>query len=163
MVGADGKRYYPKAKKQAGRESLYVISQVPGYTRIRGPQFWQAGPIAPGPQALSTRLRMNTSKAVLAGNQPIPFDAATFDEIGAWSASLPNQLTVPEGVTRLLIGGNVRTAGGSSTNVAIQIRINGAVIASQQNASGYQTIRPRAQTGTTDVTAAGVKQCTIKE
>src|SRR3546814_15330390 len=46
IVGADGKRYYPMATKQAVSESLDVISQVPSYTLIRGPTFRQAGPTA---------------------------------------------------------------------------------------------------------------------
>ena len=154
----NGKKYFPMATKLAVSESLDAISQVPGYTLIRGPQFWQAAPVAPGPASLTSRIGLTADTPVLTGARYMPFNTASINDLGAWSPAQPGRLIVPAGVKRVETGATIRAEGGNASNVAIQIRKNGIVIASQQVASGFTDCANQVSTGPINVVPGDIIQ-----
>ena len=146
-VSEDGKVQVPMPYMQAVSESLDTISQVPGTTLVRGPNFWTAQPAnAPG-GVLVSRLQRTSAYAVGASIAPIPWQVATFDEIGMWDPLQPTLLTVPPNVGRLELIAAYQASGGSVTNCAIYIEHNGVRIATTHMAQGFAASAPQCSTG----------------
>jgi len=68
-----------------------------------------------------TLTSVNPSSAIA-----IPFTSAEYDTGGYWSGSAPTRLTVPSGVTRVKVGGQVSAFNVSSTDIRIWIAKNGS-------------------------------------
>jgi hypothetical protein len=67
-------------------------------------------------------------------NTPISYDAVGYDTKGFWSAAAPTRLTVPAGITRVIVSANTRFTGGSA-NYQTWIVRNGVEVHGAPNAS----------------------------
>jgi hypothetical protein len=71
-------------------------------------------------------LTQKTATQSIAANTEtaITFNSTIYDTDSFWSNSNPTRLTVPAGVTRVIVSANVRITGGS-TSAQLQLRLNG--------------------------------------
>jgi hypothetical protein len=86
---------------------------------------------------------------------PISYDAVGYDTRGFWSAGAPTRLTVPAGVTRVIVSASTRFTGGTGSYQTV-IRRNGVEvngIASQSMASGFTAGHINMSTAVLSVTA----------
>lgn len=153
LVVEDGKIAYPMESIQSVSASLDALSQKPGYTLVRGKQFWEAQPSNPGGGALSARAILDAPRPLPPSAGVISWDATSFADIEAWNPAEPTRLTVPSGITRVTIGASIRFDGGAAGNVSMDIRKNGLLICAQSGASGYVAYNGTIVTGPVEVEA----------
>lgn len=69
---------------------------------------------------------LTANESIASGSETtLPLDAAVYDTDGFWSAGSPTRLTVPEGVSRVIVAANVRWASNSTGQRFMRIRKNG--------------------------------------
>jgi hypothetical protein len=86
---------------------------------------------------------------------PISYDAVGYDTMGFWSAGTPTRLTVPAGITRVIVSASTRFTGGTgsyqTTITRNGVEVNG--IPSQSMSSGFSTAHINISTAVLSVTA----------
>jgi hypothetical protein len=102
-------------------------------------------------------LAVKTATQAIAGSTdtPISYDAVAYDTMGFWSAGAPTRLTVPAGITRVIVSASTRITGGTGSYQTI-IRRNGVEvngIPSQSMSSGFSTAHINMSTAVLSVTA----------
>lgn len=132
--------------------SLDVISQTPGFTLRRGPEYWEgAAPAAGGITA--TRAERSSNIAAWTTVAAMPWQLTEFDDNGAWNIAQPTRLTIPTGINRASFTASCFSTGGSAANMWAYIARNGTeVIASGGGASGYANNFTTVDTGVLLVT-----------
>jgi hypothetical protein len=102
-------------------------------------------------------LTQKTATQSIAANTEttITFNSTIYDTDSFWSNSNPTRLTVPAGVTRVIVSANIRITGGS-TSVQLLIRINGGDVVGIGNvnmSTGLTNAHVNAVTAPLSVTA----------
>jgi hypothetical protein len=100
-------------------------------------------------------LAQKTSTQSIAANTdtPVSFQGTLYDTDGFWSAANPTRLTVPAGVTKVIVSANVRLTGGSGNN-QLKLTKNGADMPGTGNvsmSSGFTTAHMNATTAVLNV------------
>lgn len=147
QVLPDNRIAYTMPFLQAVSESLDAITQVPGSSLIRGPNFW-TGTMNPIPDnRLVTRVKRTSNLSPITGDLTITWQASVWDEIGMWNIATPTKLIVPANVSRMELGAAIYVTGGSGVNANLQIRKNGVAIALVGAASGWTAAMLNLSTG----------------
>jgi hypothetical protein len=91
------------------------------------------------------------------------FNSTIYDTDSFWSNANPSRLTVPAGVTRVVVSGNVRVTGGS-TSAQLQLRMNGGDVVGVGNvnmSTGFTVAQINAVSAPISVTAGDYFEASV--
>lgn len=94
--------------------TVYYAGTIPSFTRNK---------------SFGALVRQSTGQSISSGTQTaLSFDTAVYNDAGIWTGGSPTRLTVPAGVTRVRIHGNIRYYPDATGNVNYQLymKMNGA-------------------------------------
>lgn len=138
---------------QAVSESLDTITQKPGFTIIRGPQFWKGQQADVRPASLISRAILSAPRLIPGGAHNFIWDGTSIDELDLWDAATPERLTIPPNISRVSLGVNLFASGGTATTSQCSITKNGDILVSETRASGVSAYGTSLSTGPIEVEA----------